>query len=1114
MHTKEITKLPASYRRERIKNVICNMVNIWEKELAGLCKMLVNHFDEGKWIRLTRQTDPSQSVYYVHDIVGLLTDLNNWDLPYQDGNKEFNKEILKNLSVGGFSGNILTELEVKKCFNDNVKMFRDSSSGDIQWQSQVAGVTFKKGEGFFYYITNNEKKYQTYPYGAGVSWLIVTIPVHRFRGENSAPVSAAQAVLFWLEQGLQPDDASLSISEQQRNAYNVFQGFEVEDKELIQVVGESISLDTTKICEAIFKGSLDYSFLPPEDIRAVDIASGMIAEQEITDSIKRDLLECDHQRAQLDVYDPKLLTDPNRGHWDLWDLPEKEEADGLRLTEKLTARDPHLDINRSGIVGIDFGTKSTVVAYEDRRGRILPLQVGNGDYGDLAAPDVNENPFENPTVIEFAHIDAFQTAYKAREGRPRTRWEDIRVSHEAANRLKRSQQSTLYNSFLENIKLWCGDTQSVRKLKDQDGKEFELHPFLDLTEKDPNPLEIYAYYLGCYINHMFQPQHIYMNYILSFPVMYEKQLRDRMQCCFERGLKKSLPTALLSDGELMKKSFRVIEGKSEPAAYAVTALKEYNMMEKPKETYYAVFDFGGGTTDFDFGVLKAADGPDADRYNVVVKHFGAFGDRTLGGENLLQLMAFEVFRYNLKRLLSPETSKSTGEPPPKGEGRRNGSLSIFARIFGMEEEYVESLSKGEGQQNGNGEKQTGDQRTPKQIVAGKAKIPFTLTADAPAFPESVGIIRDSQEAHLNMHNLAEALRPLWEDPEGEKAKKIMNEGKVTVDLFKDDGRPEYNYPLYLISNPESKESENKAQEDDHSEKMESTSTSEVMDDTEREPESNCTAIREVQKEKKAPGLDLQQLIHDRIDRGVENFFHSLRDAFDKCSGGKENGVAPLSDIKEIAIFLAGNSTRSKVVSEVFGEYIGKNGKAWDILGFDKINDKMCKFTLYPPLGTTAAREMQKKNGRILSKENPDVPPPTGKTGVAFGLLLSRPGREIKVEDITSDGKEASFQFYVGRRRKGKFFTVISCNEKLGQWHRFIDAREAEFDILYTTNASAAMNKMSEEEAERITIFLDKKDPEADVYIKAVNSKTIQYAVAKNKKDLEKTKEEPISIELD
>ena len=139
---------------------------------------------------------------------------------------------------------------------------------------------------------------------------------------------------------------------------------------------------------------------------------------------------------------------------------------------------------------------------------------------------------------------------------------------------------------------------------------------------------------------------IYLDYILSFPVNYDLAVRKKLLQSFERGLKKSLPPAILADEDLMKK-FRVYAGASEPAAYAAAALKAYGLepMEAGDMTAYGVFDFGGGTTDFDFGIEKLSANPRRCKFEL--HQFGRGGDPYLGGENILNHLAFEVYCANL-----------------------------------------------------------------------------------------------------------------------------------------------------------------------------------------------------------------------------------------------------------------------------------------------------------------------------------------------------------------------------------------------------------------------------------------------------------------------------------
>ncbi len=62
---------------------------------------------------------------------------------------------------------------------------------------------------------------------------------------------------------------------------------------------------------------------------------------------------------------------------------------------------------------------------------------------------------------------------------------------------------------------------------------------------------------------------------------------------------------------------------------------------------YAVFDFGGGTSDFDFGVLRWANkDEEAEGFERVFEHVGSGGDNFLGAENLLEHLAYETFRMN------------------------------------------------------------------------------------------------------------------------------------------------------------------------------------------------------------------------------------------------------------------------------------------------------------------------------------------------------------------------------------------------------------------------------------------------------------------------------------
>ena len=353
-------------------------------------------------------------------------------------------------------------------------------------------------------------------------------------------------------------------------------------------------------------------------------------------------LSIDKERINIDDYRENRLLDPNVGHWDLKE-EDKEELKEL-LGKDVYSRDPKLDINQGGIVGIDFGTKSTVVVYQKDRNNILPMRIS----GEELNKEARDTDYENPTVIEFRDLIKFKKDYNEEIGRPNTKWEDVTISHVAFRHLMEGT-SEQFDSIISDIKQWTVNKNAKIEVIDKKGNKISLPPYLDLDENDKNyidPVEIYAYYIGSYINTM--RNGIYLEYYLSFPVTYEKAVREKILKSFEKGIKKSLPVQIQEDEKIMKK-FRVKHGSNEPAAYAVCALKKLKIEPKENEKiYYGVFDFGGGTTDFDFGIWKNSE--DEDMFDYELEHFGAGGDIHLGGENILKELAYKVFSDNTSEL--------------------------------------------------------------------------------------------------------------------------------------------------------------------------------------------------------------------------------------------------------------------------------------------------------------------------------------------------------------------------------------------------------------------------------------------------------------------------------
>lgn len=353
---------------------------------------------------------------------------------------------------------------------------------------------------------------------------------------------------------------------------------------------------------------------------------------------KKALLMCEEIRCNLPEYDESILTDITQGHWDLYGEPV--------FDDKLVERNPLDDVKDKGVVGIDFGTKSTVVVFLDSREISRSMRIGVGNINEKATP----KHYENPTVLQFLNYQDFMDAYMAKAGRPDTKWNQLTVSHTAAGSLL-DGTSDDYMTHFDKLKQWIGGNITGVKLEDKSGtrKEKELKDYLDIEEGDFDPVELYAYYIGLYINNMhYSGGQIFINYLLSYPATYERKILDKLVLSFERGIKKSLPIPVLEDDETMKK-FKVELSISEPEAYAICALDEYDLAPSEEDKiHYGVFDFGGGTTDFAYGAYsKVTDPRERRRYGYQIESFGdERGDKYLGGENLLELIAYEVFKNN------------------------------------------------------------------------------------------------------------------------------------------------------------------------------------------------------------------------------------------------------------------------------------------------------------------------------------------------------------------------------------------------------------------------------------------------------------------------------------
>ena len=359
-------------------------------------------------------------------------------------------------------------------------------------------------------------------------------------------------------------------------------------------------------------------------------------------------IDLDYMPCRLPKLESAQLRDPHKGLWELWGARAK-----IFSQMGLVARDPARDVCARN-VAIDFGTSSTVVALTDEHGGRRLLRIGVRDFYQEA----HSADFENPTVLEVIDYARLAEVWTDQAYRPALDWNWVHAAHEAQASFRDNPGDTaVLASILPRIKQWAlRSAKETLRITDRQCFEIELP---ELTERNPvsgspmsvsasdpfDPVELYAWFLGMAIN--WRGNGLFLKYHLTFPVKYPREVKDKILASFRRGLQRSLPSTLVTQPGALQ-PFSVIEIASEPAAYAAAALPHLGLEPEHDAIPYAVFDFGGGTSDFDFGLWRwASVEEESEGYDQVFEHLHSAGDNFLGGENLLEHLVYASFRQNL-----------------------------------------------------------------------------------------------------------------------------------------------------------------------------------------------------------------------------------------------------------------------------------------------------------------------------------------------------------------------------------------------------------------------------------------------------------------------------------
>ena len=213
----------------------------------------------------------------------------------------------------------------------------------------------------------------------------------------------------------------------------------------------------------------------------------------------------------------------------------------------------------------------------------------------------------------------------------------------------------------------------------------------------------------------------------------------------------------------------------------------------------------------------------------------------------------------------------------------------------------------------------------------------------------------------------------------------------------------------------------------------------------------------------------------------------------------------------VNILLAGNSSKSPIVRKVFEEEIERRQQEIkEKYKIEEGGDNL--FEIFPPLGTEEAYKKMEERGLPFERDNFEKP--TGKTGVAFGLLQCRKGGNIERISNAEADAEIPFQYFIGWRVKKKFvlfrddskITKYKGKPDYNVWYKFIEADEDVFDLYYTTLPECVTGDTfvdGNAAVRRQRCNIDTVGENAYVYIRTIGPHTLEYVVAASD-DVEKS----------
>lgn len=360
-------------------------------------------------------------------------------------------------------------------------------------------------------------------------------------------------------------------------------------------------------------------------------------------------------------------------------------------------------------ISIDFGTSSSCVAVEGENG--IELLTLSSD--EISYPEKQINIYENPTYAMIYRWGEIYAQWRRENGNfpflvRGDREEEFNAGgvyfdfgYSVKNCMDEVSEEEL-NAILAEIKmipyvLHSGRQLSVRPFIKTDKQVVKLVSSPEEEDGEHfDPVAFYAYILGRAINNVAKNK-IYTKFNITYPVKFDGKLREKIRHSFAYGLKRSLPLPL-RDADIV----RVEMKRAEPVAYIGAICTRYLRLKDGQPELFAVFDFGGGTLDYSFGIF--AKDPEYEE-NAVIHILHVDGDSNIGGETLIKRLSYWIYTStaNANKMIENNIpfEMPSGEIIPNGFGDKffNESMEAQSNVRKINEKISRKIFEGEIDEN-------------------------------------------------------------------------------------------------------------------------------------------------------------------------------------------------------------------------------------------------------------------------------------------------------------------------------------------------------------------------------------------------------------------------------